>query len=217
VLNKIDPQKLKIMNQKTNIATCLCLNLICLLGITRVTAQNTQLNYNIKFNGTEMGSMILQRSVSTGSTKLALESKAKKRFIVLFEIYETHSEIFQNDVMTTASVFRQVNGKTKINMQMSCEGANCKIASEGKTNTIALKPVSWSVLNLYFAEPEKISEVFSDSFQQMLKIENIGNHEYKISLPDGNSNYFYYTNGVCTKEVINHSLYKVEIVLTGNR
>jgi hypothetical protein len=187
-----------------------------MLEVNTALAQNVQLKYKIMLNGSEMGSMSLQRSGSQSNTQLSLESKAKKRFIVSFEIYEKHTEVFQNNIMTTASVFRQVNGKTKINKQISCEGSNCKIASEGKTNTIALKPVSWSILNLYFAEPEKINEVFSDSFQQMLKIEDMGNHSYKILLPDGNSNYFYYTNGICAKETINHSFYKVELILKEN-
>ena len=187
-----------------------------MLQVSAASAQDAQLKYKIMFNNSEMGSMILQRSGSAGKTQFSLESKAKKRFIVSFEIYETHTEVFQNNIMTTASVFRQVNGKTKINKQMSFEGSNYKIVTEGKTSTMALKPVLWSVLNLYFAEPVKINEVFSDSFQQMLKIEDTGNHSYKILLPDGNSNYFYYRNGICIKEVINHSFYKVELIIKDN-
>src|SRR5690348_9900220 len=196
----------------TNIVSCI--TAVFLLQLTDTSAQNTQLKYSIMMNGSSMGAMTIQKTCTQDKTQLSLESKAKKRFIISFEIYETHTEVFQNNVMTTASVFRQVNGKTKINTQMNFTGASGVVASEGKTNSIIVKPILWSVLNLYFAEPVKINEVFSDSFQQMLKIDNMGNHVYKLMLPDGNSNYFYYSNGICTKEVINHSFYKVELILS---
>ncbi|HXL56357.1 MAG TPA: DUF6134 family protein, partial [Chitinophagaceae bacterium] len=185
------------MKQKIKTSLYLYITCLLMLEVNTALAQNVQIKYKIMLNGSEMGSMSLQRSGSQSNTQLSLESKAKKRFIVSFEIYEKHMEVFQNNIMITASVFRQVNGKTKIDKQMSFEGSNYKIVTGGKTSTMALKPVSWSVLNLYFAEPVKINEVFSGSFQQMLKIEDIGNHSYKILLPDGNSNYFYYRNGIC--------------------
>jgi len=204
------------MKQKIKTSLYLYITCLLMLEVNTALAQNVQIKYKIMLNGSEMGSMSLQRSGSQSNTQLSLESKAKKRFIVSFEIYEKHMEVFQNNIMITASVFRQVNGKTKIDKQMSFEGSNYKIVTGGKTSTMALKPVSWSVLNLYFAEPVKINEVFSGSFQQMLKIEDIGNHSYKILLPDGNSNYFYYRNGICTKEIINHSFYKVELIIKDN-
>jgi hypothetical protein len=204
------------MKKKISITFCLYLAGMFLLEVTSVSAQNAQLKYSIIMNGSAMGLMTVQKTCSPEKTQLSLESKAKKRFIISFEIHETHTEVFQNNIMTTASIFRQVNGKTKINTQMSFKGTNCQIESEGKASSILIMPVSWSLLNLYFVEPVKIAEAFSDSFQQMLKIEDMGNHIYKVALPDGNSNYFYYTNGLCTKQVINHSFYKVELLLTGN-
>jgi hypothetical protein len=194
----------------------ICSICILLLCLNYTQAQDIQSTYKILLNGGEIGAMNIHKSSTSDKTEFSLESKAKKRFVISFEIYEKHNETFQNNIMTTASMYRQVNGKTKINSQMNFTGTNYQIASGGKTTSISVKPVSWSLLNLYFAEPVNITEAFSDSFQQMLKIESIGNHTYKISLPDGNSNYFYYINGVCTKEVINHSFYKVELVPVSN-
>jgi hypothetical protein len=192
----------------------LCLNIatVFLLHTPDLAAQNTELKYSLIMNGSSMGILSISRKCLPDQMQISLESKAKKRFIISFEIYEMHTEVFKNNVMTTASVFRQVNGKTKMNTRMNFTGTNCVIASEGKTNSISLNPVSWSVLNLYFTEPVNINEVFSDSFQQMLKIDKMENHIYRLQLPDGNTNIFYYANGVCTKEIINHSFYKIELV-----
>jgi hypothetical protein len=201
------------MKRKIKISLSLFFVVVCLFFETKVLSQDQQLQYKIMLNGSDIGSMFISKSTVANNTRFSMKYNAKKHFIVSFEMSETHTEVFQNNIMTNASVFRQVNGKTKINAQMSFEGTNCVIISEGKTNSISVQPVSWSALNLYFAEPVKITEAFSDSFQQMLKIEDLDNHNYKIKLPDGNSNYFYYTNGICTKEIINHGFYKVEMML----
>jgi hypothetical protein len=205
--------KQKVMKRKIKILRCAYFVFVCLLFESKVLSQDQQLQYKIMLSGNEIGSMFISKSTAANNTRFSMKYNAKKHFIVSFEMSETHDEMFQNNVMTNASVFRQVNGKTKINAQMNFEGTNCVIISEGKTSSIFVQPVSWSVLNLYFAEPEKITEAFSDSFQQMLKIENMDTHNYKIKLPDGNSNYFYYINGICTKEIINHSFYKIELML----
>lgn len=167
-------------------------------------------------NGNSIGVVTIEKNCAGNKTELSLESKTKKRFIVSIEMYELHKEIFRNNTMTAASVLRQVNGKTKIAMQMNFNGENCIILSEGKTRLLCLKPVVWSVLNLYFTEPVNITEVFSDSYRQMLRIVRTGDHIYKIIQPDGNSNYFYYSNGICQKEIVHHDFYTVEFVLKEN-
>src|SRR3954471_16928492 len=129
------------MKMKRNILTPLFITTGILLGIISALAQNTELKYSIMINGSSMGFMKVQRTNTADKTQLSLESKAKKRFILSFEIYEAHTEVFQNNVMTAATVLRQVNGKTKINKQMNFTGANCVIASEGKANSISVKPV----------------------------------------------------------------------------
>jgi uncharacterized protein DUF6134 len=204
------------MKKKLIKACCIYFMGMLFLYGTNTSAQSAQLKYSIMMNGNEIGLMTLQKTYSPNKTQLSLASSAKKRLIISFEIHEIHTEVFQNNVMTAASIFREVNGKTKVDVKMSFEGTNCQIASKGKTSSISFKPVSCSLLNLYFAEPIHIAEAFSDNFQQMLEIENMGNHCYKIALPDGNSNFFYYANGICTKQVINHSFYKVELVLAAN-
>ncbi|HEY6976307.1 MAG TPA: DUF6134 family protein [Chitinophagaceae bacterium] len=205
------------MKKKMAITFCLCFSGMFLLEPTNVVAQNAQLKYSIMMNGIGVGLMTLQKTCYPDKIQLSLESKAKKHFIISFEIHETHTEVFQNNIMTTASIFRRVNGKIKINMQMSFNGTNCQIESEGKASSISVKPVSWSLINLYFTEPVKVAEAFSDSFQQMLKVEDMGNHIYKVALPDGNSTYFYYVNGVCTKQVINHIFTRQNLCLQGIR
>src|SRR6478672_2470840 len=130
------------MKKKIAITFCLYLMHMFLLELTGASAQNAELKYSIMMNGSGVGLMTIQKTCSPDKTQLSLKSKAKKRFIISFEIHETHTEVFQKNVMIAASIFRQVNGKTKINTQMSFKGTNCQIESEGMASSFFAKPVS---------------------------------------------------------------------------
>ena len=62
---------------------------------------------------------------------------------------------------------------------------------------------------LYFQEPFNKQIVYSDNFQQFLTIEQVDLHRYKIVLPDGNYNYYTFTDGLCSTVELHHSFYTV--------
>ena len=72
------------------------------------------------------------------------------------------------------------------------------------------------MLNLYFQEPTPGTKIYSDSFQQLLQVERIGEGAYKIKLPDGNSCSYYYHDGRCTNIKIDHRFYSAELMLAQN-
>jgi hypothetical protein len=59
-----------------------------------------------------------------------------------------------------------------------------------------------------------LSSVYSDNFEAYLAIQKIDVHKYKISLPDGNYNYYCYKDGVLNTIEIHHTFYSANIVLT---
>ena len=67
---------------------------------------------------------------------------------------------------------------------------------------------------VYISEPLNITKVYSDDFEQQVDIQKIADHHYKIKFPDGNYNEYFYTDGVCSKIEIHHSLYSASIELT---
>lgn len=66
---------------------------------------------------------------------------------------------------------------------------------------------------LYCREPDDQAQVYSDNFQQFLQVKQVSPHVYRIDLPDGNYNFYSYTNGICSKVDIHHSLYTIQIQL----
>jgi hypothetical protein len=76
-----------------------------------------------------------------------------------------------------------------------------------------LNGVSYNQTSLYFTEPTAIKQLYSDIYLTMLDIKKVSNGVYKLLLPDGNVNYYYYTDGVCSKVKIDRMLFSVEFVL----
>ena len=74
-------------------------------------------------------------------------------------------------------------------------------------------PVNYNMLSLYSREPENIDHVYSDDYETFLAIQKTDAHKYKISLADGNYNYYYYKDGVLNLVEVHHSLYTANIVL----
>ncbi|HET7899277.1 MAG TPA: DUF6134 family protein, partial [Flavisolibacter sp.] len=73
--------------------------------------------------------------------------------------------------------------------------------------------VHYSTHCLYTTEPLQYARVFSDNYQQFLLIQKQGDHHYQIIFPEGNSNDYYYENGICKRIVVSSALFDAEFVL----
>ncbi len=175
--------------------------------------QPGQLKYKIMQGGDEIGSMSASKTTTDNKTSFSMISEVKKKMILTLEVYEKHTALFVNDILSAATVLRKVNGKVKVDKQITCVANNCTVTNDGKTSSSPQKPVSTSVLNIYFSEPEKIVEVYSDNFEKMIPLKHLGNHGYRLSLPDGDTVDYYYSNGVCSKVKVNKKLYNLEFIL----
>ena len=179
-----------------------------------VPAQTIALNYKVMYSGKEIGWIKLQKSDSAGISILTFSSEAKKRMIIKYEVKEHQSATFQNGVLIQSSVYRKVNNDVKIDKCTVNKGAYYQVNKREFSEKVVINGIQYNQLSMYFKEPENIKQVYSDNFQCLLYIENLGNHCYKIKLPGGGANYYYYTNGQCSKVRAEHSLISVEFILS---
>ena len=115
--------------------------------------------------------------------------------------------------MTWSSVFRKLNGTVKADKKTKANGNVYTIYKGNKTETLTNYPIRYNMLSIYVVEPAQVSTVYSDNFQQHINIQKIADHHYKIKFPDGNYNEYFYTNGICARVEIHHSLYRATIEL----
>lgn len=190
------------------------LSLIVLLSITiSLHAQEKKLEYNIKRNGDVVGNIHFIQGIAGSRTVLTMESEVNTRFIFNFKAKAKEETIYDNGIMTWSSIFRKLNGNVKADKKTQAIGNVYTIYKGSKTETLKNYPIRYNMLSVYLTEPLNVTKVYSDNFQQQIDIQKIADHHYKIKFPDGNYNEYFYTNGICSKIEIHHSMYRATIEL----
>jgi hypothetical protein len=178
-----------------------------------VFSQDKSLNYDILYKGNVVGNMQINKRVNDENIYLMMVSRVKMRFFTSFKVHIEEQSLFNKGKLVYTSVYREVNGKVKANHKTRADGDIYLIDADGKTGTIKNKPINSNLILLYFSEPLNLRQVYSGNFQQFVDVKPVGDHTYKIDLPDGNYNYYTYQNGICVKVEVHNSMYTVNMEL----
>ena len=190
------------------------LSLIVLLSISTSTqAQQKKYEYTIKRNGDDVGTIHFTQGIAGTRTVLTMESEVNTRFIFNFKAKAKEEAIYDNGIMTWSSIYRKLNGKVKVDKKTKANGNTYTVYKGSKTETLDNYPIRYNMLSVYISEPVNVTQVYSDNFQEQINIQKIADHHYKIKFPDGNYSEYFYTNGICSKVEIHHSLYRATIEL----
>jgi len=176
-------------------------------------AQNKLLNYNIMLGNSKIGSINMSKHDSLNLSFIKTSCQAQKRLIFLYTLTEKQEAFFEKGMLVSSHVFRKVNSSVKVD-QYTQFSQNYYTVRKGKTSQkVMVKGIFSNQSTLYFAEPVDMKQVYSDVYAAFLNIEKVSDGVYKLILPDGNVNYYYYTNGVCSKVHIERTLFTVEFIL----
>jgi len=176
-------------------------------------AQEQVTKYNVMHGSKVVGRLDLYQKRTGDDVCLKMVSAVKMKFIFSIKVDCNEESYFQNGKLVSSHVLRKVNDKQKADRQTKATADGYQTIAEGKCGKIDQKAINTNLMMLYCHEPANNSQVYSDNFQQFLKVKQTGEHIYRIDLPDGNYNYYSYTNGICSKVDIHHSLYTIQIKL----
>jgi len=205
----------KIAKKYLPFVAAILLLVILLIFSTNSYSQNKTLNYQIIRNGDKVGSLLFSETSTGDLDYLKMESDVKTRLIFTFTAHASEEAVYNNGILLRSSIYRRLNGTEKANKQHQATGNRQYLIRTGETSELTKTyPITYNMLSLYSKEPENISKVYSDNFQTFLAIEKAASHKYKITLPDGNYNYYYYKNGILNLVEVHHSFYSANIVLT---
>ncbi|MGZ3872275.1 MAG: DUF6134 family protein [Mucilaginibacter sp.] len=191
----------------------IAITLLLIVISTLAFAQEQTLNYNVLHKGSTVGHMKLQQSRDGDDIFLKIASDVKMRFIFSVCVNIEEDAHYRNGKLLSSHVLRTVNGKQKANKSTRVSGEHYQLTDDGKISTINQKSISNNLSMMYLREPVGLSQIYSDNFQQFVAVKQMVGHTYRINLPDGNYNDYTYTNGICSKVDIHHSLYTIQIQL----
>ena len=176
-------------------------------------SQRLQLNYKIIQGEDNIGWLRLDKNITPNKSSLSLVSEIKKRFIFLITVTAKESSTFENGKLIYSSQFRKTNGSVKLNKQTKLVADKYEVLKNGGKETLSISFIGTNLLSLYFQEPIGINLVFCENHECFVKVTKTDDGGYKLKFPDGNSNCYYYKDGICSKVIISHTFYSAEIIL----
>lgn len=189
--------------------------LIILLALVPLLSrsQSRQLNYKIIQGGDEIGWMRLEKNMTGNRSSLVLVSEIKTRMILLIKVSAKETADFENGKLIHSSQFRKTNGDVKVNKQTRFISDKYEVVEDGEKENLSYRYIGANLLSLYFQEPAGVNVIYCDKHQCFIKVAKTDDGGYKVRFPDGNSNVFYYSGGVCTKIIIEHTFYTASMIL----
>jgi hypothetical protein len=168
--------------------------------------------YEVRYNGASKGKVWVIKKTEGGITSIRIESDFNFRMLVPVSVKAVEEASFTQGILTYSSVDRKVNGKQKVSQKLVAKGQTYEWT--GKRNKEKPSyPITHSILSLYIQEPTGQASVFSDTHGENIPLTKIATGKYRLDLPNGNVNYYSYTDGVCTLVEIHHSFVQIQLLL----
>ena len=170
--------------------------ILLLIGVA-LTSEAQNLHYLVRLDNEHMGDMYASKT--KGSKELYLmESKIKVEKMIKIDLFYKIEAIFEKNILHLSNALETANGKEQTNSETKKNATGYTVKTKKKTKTILNKGITNHLCKLYFEEPVGITQVWSDTFGQMLSIKSLGEHRYELKLPNGKSSFYSYFKGICT-------------------
>ena len=204
--------------KKTNAAIKCITVLLLVAGIYTVAyTQEKKLFYDVIRNGNVIGQISLVELTKDQKKFLSLTSDVKTRFVFAFSIHTSETAAYENGIMVYSSFYEKKTGSDKADKTTIASGTSYKLIDDGISKLISCNPIRYNMLLLYTNIPETINKVYSDNFQKHLDIKKIEANKFRLTLPDGNYNYYTYKNGICTKVDVERTFFTLQFLLRENK
>lgn len=162
------------------------------------TTKAESLFYTVMKGDDAIGKIHIERTLKNDLTEYFFESNVKLTFIFSIEVYDRMKVVFRGNQMLQAQLYRTLNGRVRVNNLATWNGKTYVMTNKDHESTYIQHLISMTTANLYYNEPANTNAVFSENFQRMVPVKNVGNKKYMLNLPNGNKTYYSYNNGICS-------------------
>jgi hypothetical protein len=177
-------------------------------------AQEQKLSYTVQHNGKQVGSLNFRRVKAGTRTTYNIQSEVNVKMLLAISVKAQEQSVYENEVLQSSSVLRHVNGRQKANKQIRNNGRGLTVSEDGQNHELKNYLVKYNSHCLYSTEPVHFTNVFADNYQRFVPIVKVTDHQYRVTFPDGNSNDYFYENGICRRIKVKSRFFDAEFVLT---
>jgi hypothetical protein len=175
--------------------------------------KDRNLEYNIVHQGDLKGTVHLSEHSEGNFRNIKVESLIRTRFLFDITVKTIEEAIYREGLLISSSFYQKINDKEPSDRAMIWKDGSYQFTGCQKTSKPPRSPVEHTVLSLYYKEPVNIGEVFSDNFQQYLPVCRTSSGQYRVDLPNGNSNYYIYQQGNLVRVEVDQPFYALQFIL----
>lgn len=173
-----------------------------------------KLQYTIISNNNKIGTLTAEKSVANNVTTYKVNSNSKMKIFLTVDYSYTLNCTYKKDTLLYSSITTYLNGRQWNKATTDKISSNIyKTTNDNHENKLFI-PITYSGTLLYFKEPNTVTNVYSEIFTDFNPIKKIDNHIYQLTnSKNGNTNKYFYANGILQKAIIQHKLMTIELQL----
>jgi hypothetical protein len=145
-----------------------------------------------------LGEMQSHHYISGGKDIYHIKSNVAFKLLFSFNVAYEQKEVFQNDTLREGNGYNTLNESVQKETELSRRTSDYKLSFNGVSNYIREGAITKSMSQIHFREPKNGETFFSQHFGKYVTFEQIDEHRYAMSSPDGENEYTY-ENGYCTE------------------
>ena len=164
-------------------------------------AQKQQLHYTLIRGTDTVGALSIIDFKASGKQIVQTSLEAVVPTMAFnINVNDKKSVIFDNGILISAIVSRKVfNGRCKYSTTLLKN--NRYTDGQDLIDELETTRIEFSLALLYTQEPAGLELIYSEFHQQMIPVEQIEAHAYRITTPDGQTGDYFYENDICVRVV----------------
>ncbi len=186
---------------------------LLLLMPASLFAQDRRLEYQVMHHGEVKGTVQIKQHTEGNTVQIKIESLVQNRFLFKITVQTIEEAVFREGLLIFSRYYQKINNEEKHDRQLNWEGGYYRLSGRKEDKTAPQTRILHTVLSLYLQEPLNFREVYSDNFQQDIPVIPVAPGKYKLTLPNGNKNYYYYQKGTLVRVEVEQPFYAVQFIL----
>ena len=156
------------------------------------------LTYTVMHDKKPVGQINISRTTQNDITTIKFESHVTVNMLVSIKVYDKMDVVFKGNQMITSYLYRTLNGRVRVKNAAMWNGKLYTQTDKDDEKSSISHLIYFTTASLYFHEPVGHHHVYSEKFQKMIPVKNVGAKRYLLELPNGNKAYYSYHNGICS-------------------
>ena len=201
---------IQIIGKRKSQALYYCF-LLFLLPVS-LTAQDRNSEYEILHNNDLKGNIRLSEHDEGNTHRIKIESRVRTRFLFDITVTTIEEAFFREGLLIYSRYYQKVNSSEKNDWRMNWTDGSYQFSGGQDGHKLPQTPIRYTILSLYCEEPVNIRQVFSNNFKQYVPVTPVAKNRYRVDLPNGNCNYYFYQRGKLARVEVEQPFYALQFI-----